>query len=78
MRSYEYLKMTGEWRTQSLCLRNLVFCRKNKIVPHDDPHLLDLADTVMVTFEYQKRDLRNDAVTQSRSGDPLLLSLIHI
>ena len=25
-----------------------------------------------MTFEYQKRDLRDDAVTQSRSGDPLL------
>ena len=71
MRSCEYLKTTGERRTQSLRLRNLVFRRKNKIVPHDDPHL-DLADTVTVTFEYQKRDLRDDAVTQSRSGDPLL------
>ena len=71
MRSCEYLKMTGEQGTQSLRLRNLVVCRKNKIVPHDDPHL-DLANTVTVTFEYQKRDLRDDAVTQSRSGDPLL------
>ena len=63
-RSCEYLKTTEERRTQSLRLRNLVFRRKNKIVPHDDPHL-DLADTVTVTFEYQKRDLRDDAATQS-------------
>ena len=52
MRSCEYLKTTRR-RTQSLCLRNLVFRRKNKIVPLNDPHL-DLADTVMVTFAYQK------------------------
>ena len=71
MRSCEYLKTTGERRTQSLRLCNLVFRRKNKIVPHDDLHL-DLADTVTVTFEYQKRDLCDDAVTQSRSGGPLL------
>ena len=53
MRSCEYLKTTGERRTQSLRLHNLVVHRKNKIVPHDDPQL-ELADTVTVTFKYQK------------------------
>jgi hypothetical protein len=37
-------------------------------VPYDDPDL-HLADTITITFEYQKRDLRDDLVTQSRSGN---------
>jgi len=64
MHSCEYLKTTGEWCSQSLHLCNLVFYQKNKIIPHDDLHI-DLADTVMVMFEYQKRVLHDDAVTQS-------------
>jgi hypothetical protein len=68
MRSCEYLKTPGERRTNPLRLRNLVFRTKNKVVPHDDPNL-HLADTISITFEYQKRDLRDDSVTQSKSGD---------
>ena len=71
MRSCEYLKTTGERRTNPLRMEHLVFRRGNKLVPHDNPDL-ELADTVTITFEYQKRDLRNDSVTQSRSGKPLL------
>jgi hypothetical protein len=37
----------------------------------DDPDL-ELADTITINFEFQKRDLRDDAITQSRTGDPLL------
>jgi hypothetical protein len=38
---------------------------------YDSPNL-HLADSVTLTFEYQKRDLRDDQVTQSKSGHPLL------
>ena len=73
MRSCEYLKIkpNEERRTHPIRLRNLVFRKNHTIVPHDDPNLAD-ADTVTVTFEYQKRDLRDDAVTQTKSGDPLM------
>ena len=71
MRSCEYLKTDGEKRTHPIRLRNLVFRRRHHIIPHDDPNLAE-ADTITVTFEFQKRDLRDDAVTQSSSGDPLL------
>ena len=72
MRSCEYLVTRGsERRTDALRLRNLVFRRNHQIVPHDDPHLED-ADTITVTFEFQKRDLRDDPITQSKSGDPFL------
>ena len=45
--------------------------RKNQIISHDDPRL-DFAATLTITFEFQKKDLRDDSVTQSRSGHPLL------
>ena len=71
MQSCEYLKTKGERRTNPLRMEHLVFRKDNKIVPHDEPNL-ELADTITITFEYQKRDLRNDTVTQSRSGKPLI------
>ena len=71
MRSCEYLKTTGDRRTNPLRMEHLVFQKNNKIVSHDDPDL-ELADNVTITFEYQKRDMRNDTVTQSRSGKPLI------
>jgi hypothetical protein len=73
MRSCEYLKLPkgSERRTKTLCVGNLVFRRQNQIVPHDDPDL-EKADCVTITFEFQKRDLRDDAVTQSRTDDQLL------
>ena len=72
MRSCEYLETKGEdRRTDPIRLRNLVFRKNNRIVPHNDPNLAD-ADNITVTFEFQKRDLRDDSVTQTKSGDPLL------
>jgi hypothetical protein len=71
MRSCEYLKVTSDRRTHPLRLRNLVFRRCNAIVPHDNPNL-HLADTITVMFEYQKTELRNDSITQSKPGYILL------
>jgi hypothetical protein len=33
---------------------------------------LDKADNVTITFEYQKRELRNDPITQARTNHPIL------
>ena len=71
MRSCEYLEVKGERRSDPIRLRNLVFRKGNRIVPHDHP-LLANADTVTVTFEFQKKDLRDDPVTQSRTSDAFL------
>lgn len=72
MRSCEYLKVSGaekkNRRTKVLCLRNIRFFRNRKEMPHNDPELLN-ADTVSITFEYQKNDERDDTVTQKRNGD---------
>ena len=40
-------------------------------MPHDSP-LLEFADSVSITFEFQKKDECNDTVTQVFSGDSLL------
>ena len=72
MRSCEYLKVSsGDRRTQPLRLRNIVFRKNNRIIPHDDPRIA-AADTVTLTYEYQKKDIRDDAVTQSRTDHALL------
>ena len=55
MRSCEYLLVKGERRTHAIRLQNIVFRKKNRIVPNDSPDI-ELADTVTVTFEYQKND----------------------
>ena len=48
--------------------RNMVFRQDGQILPHLLPRL-PLADTIAITFEYQKRDECNDTVTQWRTGD---------
>ncbi|WP_317202141.1 hypothetical protein, partial [Janthinobacterium sp.] len=72
MRSCKYLETKGsERRTDAIRLRNLIFRKDNRIVPHSDPNLPN-ADTITVVFEFQKRDLRDDAITQSKTSDPLM------
>lgn len=74
-RSCEYCNTDGtERRTKVLCLRNIRFFLGNKELAHTDPRL-SLADTVTLKFEYQKRDERDEDVTQQRNRDPLLCSV---
>ena len=48
-----------------------VFFRKGKEMKHNDPNL-HLADSVSLTFEWQKNDERMDTVTHMASGDAFL------
>ena len=70
MRSCEYLKVTQaeKQRTEILRLRNLRFFKDGKLVKHDDPHL-EFSDCISITFKMQKKDEKNDTVTQMASGD---------
>ena len=72
MRSCEYTKTSRseDKRTKILCLRNLRFLRGHRELSHDDPNLA-LADTLTITFEYQKNDERDDSVTHHRTGDTI-------
>jgi hypothetical protein len=71
MRSCEYVQVTGPRRTKLLCLKNINFYRKRKRLHHSDPRI-HKADCVSITFEMQKKDTKNDTVTQHRSSDKLL------
>ena len=64
-RSCEYLKVpqAEKRRTDILKLRNIRFFRRGRLLSHSDPKL-DSADCVSITFEFQKKDERNDTVTQ--------------
>ncbi len=70
MRSCEYLKVTQaeKRRTEILRLRNLRFFKDGKLVEHNDPHL-EFSDCIAITFEMQKKDEKNDTVTQMASGE---------
>jgi hypothetical protein len=76
MRSCEYLKTTGSRRTDPIRLGDITFRdRFNRIVPHTDPNLHE-AESVSITFRFQKRDLRDDTITQSRSGNRVYCPVI--
>jgi len=69
MRSCEYLKVekSEERRTTPIRKRNMVFMRNGAVLPHES-NSLELADSITLYFEFQKRDLRNDSVTQLKTG----------
>ena len=71
MRSCEYSSTSGERRTKILRIRNIEFRYRNRVIDHSDPNLAR-AETVSITFEYQKRDERDEVITHHHSGDPLL------
>jgi hypothetical protein len=70
MGSCEYLKVTQSEKRQTeiLRLRILRFFKDGKLVEHDDPHL-EFSDCISITFEMQKKDKKNDTITQMASGD---------
>lgn len=72
-RSCEYLKVSQaeKRRTDILRLHNIRFFKDGILLHHEDPNL-ESADCVSVTFEFQKKDERNDTVTQLASEDELL------
>jgi hypothetical protein len=71
MRSCKYIQVTGQRKTKLLALRNIRFFIGNKILHHGS-NSLHLADTVSITFEFQKRDAKNDVITHHKMNDKLL------
>jgi hypothetical protein len=69
MRSCEYSEVQGERRTKLLCIRNVrLFDKNNRDI---SGHITELhqAESVTLTFEFQKRDVRNDIISHQRSYD---------
>ncbi len=75
MRSCEYLKVFGKRRTKLLTMKNIRFFTGRREIKHDD-NSLHLADSVSITFEFQKKDTRNDTVTHFRSGHKSLCPVL--
>jgi hypothetical protein len=72
MRSCEYSNVQGERRTKILCVRNLRFFDKlNKDISSDYSDLHEKAVTVSITFEFQKKEVRNDTISHQHSGDKI-------
>ena len=73
MRSCEYLLVSQaeKRRTDILRLRNIRFFKDGISLCHSNP-LCELADCVAITFEFQKKDERNDTVTQLDTDHPYL------
>jgi hypothetical protein len=69
MQSFKYLKVTQaeKQRTDILRLCNLQFFKDGKLIEHNDPHL-EFLDCISITFEMQKKDKKNDTITQMASG----------
>jgi hypothetical protein len=71
MRSCEYSSVEGERRTKLLCFRNIrVFDANNRLIPHN-VLTLKAAASVSITFEFQKKEVRDDTVSHQKSGDTL-------
>ena len=72
-RSCEYLKVqqSEKRRTDILRLRCIRFFKDGKELAHND-RLLEYADSVSVTFEYQKNDEKHDTVTQMATNDAVI------
>ncbi len=69
MQSCEYSDVQGERRTKILCVRNIRFFDSNNRDISSNLRSLASAATVSITFEYQKKEVRNDTISHQCSGD---------
>jgi hypothetical protein len=66
MRLCEYSEVQGERRTKCLCVRNLRFYNTNNQEISQQINELVTAETISITFEFQKRETRNDTISHQR------------
>ncbi len=72
MRSCEYSNVQGERHTKILCVRNIRFFDDLNKGISSNVELLTTASTVSITFEIQKKDVRNNAISHQCSFDDSL------
>jgi hypothetical protein len=77
LRSCEYLKVCKQdnytqprRRTKPLSPSSFTFWKNHRVMDHRDENL-DYADCVSILFEFQKKQDRNNIVTQHRTGHPI-------
>jgi len=71
MRSCKYVKVQGPRKTKILTVQKIRFFVGNHPLQYSDKNLAS-ADCVSITFEYRKREVKNDIITQHRLGDPII------
>jgi hypothetical protein len=74
MRSCEYLKTSAREsnkRTKILRLRNLIFKKNGRTIPHSSDALHE-ADIIRVKFEFMKNDRRDVCIHMFSTKDPVL------
>ena len=77
LRSCEYLATKGcKRKTKRLRLQNIRFFQQNRELSKNTPTLLRTADTVSITFEFQKNRQKNITVTQPCSNKEICPVLI--
>jgi hypothetical protein len=75
MRSCKKVRVQGYCKTKLLAVKNIRFFYNNANIPHNST-TFHLVDCISITFESQKRDIKNDMNTQHCSGDPVLCPVI--
>jgi hypothetical protein len=70
MRSCEYSDTKGERRTKVVCFRNIRFHEQKRFTPQNSPDIY-AATSVSITFEWQKKDVRDDIITHQKSNDKI-------
>ena len=68
MRSCEYLSVKGGRKTKRLTVNDVRFFRNNVEIKNKKDPITKFADTVSITFIFQKNKQKNVTVTQPRSG----------
>ena len=76
MRSCEYLTVTGTRKTKRLKVTNIRFFKNNQEIKDQTSYMVKLADSVSVTFKFQKNRQKDVTVSQPRSGKLLCPVLI--
>ena len=71
MRSCEYLTVRGTRKTRQLTVRNIRFFKNNTELKVKTSNFILYADTVSITFTFQKNRKKMITVTQPRSGKPI-------
>jgi hypothetical protein len=71
MRSCKYTLVTGKRRTKLLCFRNFrLFDKNNRPISLDSADV-PKAQAVSITFEFQKKEVRDDTISHQRSEDKI-------
>ena len=76
MRSCEYLTVTGTRKTKRLKVRDIRFFKNNLEIQNKTSPMIKFADTISITFRFQKNKKKDITITQPRSGQELCPVLV--